>query len=343
MGSTVRMEGSGLNLALVERALHEDPHAFDFVSAVRALERLHPERRSVGLADSSPEEEVARFSAHVALAFPASEIQALEMPEDGPARMTVNFMGLTGPSGVLPYTYTQWLIERRRSGDDAAAAFLDLFHHRFVSFFYRAWEKHRFHVQYEKRGVDPLTTHLLDLAGLGRNDAGTGTSVRPEALSYYMGLLAPQQRSAVALEQLIGDYFDVPARVEQFVGGWYAVGRHDQCELESVEPAANLGLGALVGDEIYDSQGRVRIRLGPLSRERYESFLPTGEAYAALRSMARLFSHDQFEFELQLILAREEVPGLTLGEPGDAERLGWTTWAVTRPKSEDADETVLML
>ena len=343
MGSTVRMESPGLNLVLLERALLDDPHAFDFFSAVRALERLHPSRRPVGLVDSNPEEEVVRFAAHTALGYPASEIQALEDPDRGPARMVVNFMGLTGPSGVLPYVYTQWLLERRRDGDSAAAAFLDLFHHRIISLFYRAWEKHRFTVRYEKAGEDPLTTHLLDLAGIDPKHPGTGRDIRPDALAYYAGLLAPQQRSAIALEQLITDYFDVPARVEQFVGGWYPVGRQDQCELETTEPAACLGRGALVGDEIFDPQGRVRVRLGPLSRERYETFLPTGKAHESLRSLVRLFSHDQFEFELQLVLTRADVPGLTLGEPAGAERLGWTTWAVTRPKSADADETVLRI
>jgi type VI secretion system protein ImpH len=343
VGAAIWMEGPDLNLALLERSILEDPHAFDFFAAVRALERLRPARAPVAGLHSDPEEEVVHFSVPTSLSYPASQIQALELAADGPARMTVNFMGLTGPSGVLPYEYTQLLIDRRREGDGSAAAFLDLFHHRIISLFYRAWEKHRFTVRYEKTGEDPLTTHLMDLGGLMPNDPGPGPGVRPDSLAYYAGLMAPQQRSAVALEQLVSDYFDVPVRVEQFVGGWYSVGQQDQCELDTQDDAGRLGMGALVGDEIYDPQGRVRIRLGPLSRTRYESFLPTGKDYEQLRSLARLFSHDQFEFEIQLVLTREEVPAVTLGDPTGAERLGWTTWALTRAKSADADETVLRI
>ncbi len=335
------MEGSDLNLALVERALLEDPHSFGFFAAVRALERLHAERAPVGH-DSDPASEVVRFGVPAALAFPASEIQALDVPDDEPARMTVNFMGLTGPSGVLPYVYTQYLIERVRENDRSAVEFLNVFHHRIISLFYRAWEKHQFTVQYEKSGADPLTTHLLDLGGLRADgDAGTG-AIRTHAFAFYAGLLAPQQRSAVALEQLVSDFFDVPARVEQFIGGWYEVDRPDQCALDEPDEASRLGRGALIGDEVFDTQARARIRIGPLEKARYEAFLPGGSAHEALRSTVRLFCHDQFDFEIQLVLAREDVPGVTLGE-GEEERLGWTTWMRTRERDTHADETVLSL
>lgn len=348
------MEGSDLNAVLLERALREDPHSFEFFAAVRALERLRPDRSAVG-EFGDPETEVAHFTVPAALAFPASQIQALDLEdEDGPAEMDVNFMGLTGPSGVLPYVYTQLLIDRDRERDTAPAAFLDIFHHRIISLFYRAWEKHRFGVRHEKavrtpsppgerKRLDPLTEHLLDLSGVGPELGDEADPARRYALSYYMGLLAPQQRSAVALEQLLGDYFGVPAKVEQFAGGWFTVGRQDQCELDDGTISSQLGFGALVGDEIYDPQGRVRIRLGPLTRERYEAFLPTGSAHADVRRLAMLFAHGQFEFELQLVLARDEVPGVRLGEGLGEQRLGWTTWALSRPRREDADETVLIL
>ena len=65
--------------------------------------------------------------------------------------MTVAFLGLTGTQGVLPFCYTEWMLERKAAKDDTLAAFLDLFNHRLVSLFYRAWEKHRPPVLYEAR------------------------------------------------------------------------------------------------------------------------------------------------------------------------------------------------
>jgi type VI secretion system protein ImpH len=168
-----------------------------------------------------------------------------------------------------------------------------------------------------------------------------------EALLPYLGLLGMQSRGAGALQQIVADYFDVPVEVEQFVGGWHPVPARDQCAIGAEEGVENrLGLGALVGDEVWDAQTRVRLRVGPLSRARYAEFLPDGGAYESLRALVRFFSHDQFEFELQLVLARDEVPGLLLGaDPHSPQPLGWSTWirSTASALSRDADETVLTL
>jgi type VI secretion system protein ImpH len=76
--------------------------------------------------------------------MPASQIQELEFREHAPPEMTVNFMGLTGPSGALPYTYSELMLERIRAKDHGLAAFFDIFNHRAISLFYRAWQKPRF-------------------------------------------------------------------------------------------------------------------------------------------------------------------------------------------------------
>jgi type VI secretion system protein ImpH len=334
-----------VNLTLVERALAEDPNAFEFFQAVRLLERLRPDAQPVGLF-SDPEQEIARFGTHVSLAFPASEIQALDMSGSGPARMTVNFMGLTGPVGVLPYHYTQFLIERIQARDTALVAFLDLFHHRIISLFYRAWLKHRFHIAYERGGGEDesLTHHLLDLSGLGLESDQQHLPIARETAAFYTGLLAAEPRSAVALEQLLGDYFGVPVVIEQFIGGWYRIGEADQCAMDEPVASSQLGRGAVVGDEIWDMQARVRVRIGPLTRAQFDAFLPTGDAHDVLGSLVRLYAHDQFDFEVQLVLEKEAVPGLQLGEEEVVgPKLGWSTWIKTVPRKMNAEETVLAL
>ncbi len=134
----------------VGRRLAREPYEFSFFQAVRVLERLWSDRAAVGQ-DASPSDEVVRFCAHQSVEFPASEIQALQEPSDEtPARMTVTFLGMTGTSGALPRTYTELVLARARQKDTTFRDFLDLFNHRLTSLFYRAWEKYRFWIGYER-------------------------------------------------------------------------------------------------------------------------------------------------------------------------------------------------
>jgi type VI secretion system protein ImpH len=324
----------------LERTLRDDPRGFSFFRAVRALEQLRPDRAPVG-GYGDPGEEVVHFSANPSLAFPSSEIESLDLAEGVPARMVVNFMGLIGPQGVLPHQYTLTVMERMRKRDDALRAFLDIFQHRALSLFYRAWEKNRFAVLREKEGMDPLLEHLMDLVGMGLPTLRERAPLSPRILASFAGLMGPVPRGALALEEFLEAYFDVPCTVEQFVGGWYRLERRDRCELGDEDSLANrLGGGAVAGDEVWDAQARVRVRLGPLGREQFDSFLPTGDAHGALRDMLHFFAHDRVEYEVQLVLHRDEVPGLVIG--GDAPQpLGWSTWIRTQPMAREADGTTL--
>ncbi|HKG93344.1 MAG TPA: type VI secretion system baseplate subunit TssG [Gemmatimonadaceae bacterium] len=332
----------------VARRLRADPTPFEFFQLVRLLERLMPDRRPVG-GFGTPRDEVVRFAANPSPAFPASEVQSLTAaPDEGaPPRLTVNFLGLNGPSGVLPAEMTAFVVERSRARDDAMRDFLDIFNHRFVSLFYRAWEKYQFTVEYERGGDDALARRVADLIGLDARALGERLGADERALLAYAGLLAPHRRSAVALQQMLSDFFGVPVEVEQFVGGWFALDRDSQCELTDDEsgPEAQLGLGAVVGDEVWDQQSRVRLRLGPLTREQYDAFLPSGREHGRLRALAHHFAGGEVDFELQLVMARDDVSGCVLGAdgPGDAAPLGWGSWLRTRPMERDPDETILAL
>lgn len=334
-------------LALVADALREDPHSFGFLQAVRLLERLLPGRAQVGGYDD-PAREVVRFGVNPSVAFPASEIQELTLDDAQPA-MKVNFMGLIGPQAVLPHQYSLLVAERLRARDAALADFLDMFHHRLISLFYQAWRKTRFTIAREDDGYDRLARHLADLIGLGLDSARECLPFPDEALIYRAGLLAAQPRGAAALQQLLEDFFDVPADVQQFVGGWYPLEPDDRCVIGDADDDRNrLGLGAVAGDEIWNEQAGVRVRLGPLDRDRFEAFLPDGSAYPALKALLRFFSHDQFDFEVQLVLDSDQMSGLRLGDDaGDdasaSQRLGWSSWICTAARERDADETILNL
>lgn len=323
--------------------LREEPTAYAFFQAVRLLHRELPGRSPVGRF-AHPGDELLRFGVRPDLAFPPGEIDELEARDDAPWRMSVNFMDLVGHMGVLPVHYSVLVKERLRNRDRALKDFLDLFHHRLVSLFYRAWERHRSWVPLERGEPDRLTSHLEELVGLGGDSARRELGLEARALLGYAGLLAPTQRSALALERVIGGFFDVPVKVEQFVGGWYEVSESARCHLDDEEPGEwnRLGGGALVGDGFWDPHARARIVIGPLDRDRFEHFLPDGEGYRALAALTRFFTDDQVEFELKLILKTDEVPRLRLGVD-DSTPLAWETWLGSRADAPEDAETVLTL
>jgi type VI secretion system protein ImpH len=324
-------------LAEVRRDMREYPGRYDFFQAVRLLLRAG-ERRSA-------KNEVVRFRVHNTLAFPPTQIDSIDWNGDVPT-MAVNFMGLTGPMGVLPRVYTELLLARARARDHSPADFLDIFNHRMISLFYEAWEKYRSAVAYERDGEDRVSKYFMALIGIGTEGMQDRSVVRDDSLLYYTGLLSMQSRSAVAVRGVLEDYFGVPIEVEQFVGAWQPLAKSDQCDLGSgATLCSQLGVGAVAGDEIWDQQSRIRLKLGPLTEEQYLSFLPGGACYQPLCELARFACGAQLEIELQLVLRRAVVPRCQLGgESLAGPRLGWFTWMKSGTDFDRAPaDTVLLL
>ena len=331
------------------RALFKKPFEIGFFQAVRLLRRLLPDGNAVGRF-FPPATETVRFIANPSLAFPASEIQELTLPADNgsPATMKVNFMGLSSPQGVLPTPYTELILERTQKKDNALRDFLDLFNHRLISLFYRAWEKNHFFVSYELGEPDSVTPLMMSLLGLGTEGLAKRQLVPDQALIFYSGLLTQKPRSAQSLKQLLRDYFQVKVEIEQFAGTWVPLRTTDQTVLDdSDSPMQRLGLGAIVGDEVWDQQSTVRVRLGPLTRERYLDFLPRAEsqAYRDLRSLLKFWSNDELDFEVQLILQGTQTPGFDFSTDDKSGQLllGWTTWINNRPMDRDPGEATLYI
>lgn len=326
--------------------LERDPYSVQFFQAVRLLERLYPERKPVGLF-VSPSSEVVRFSSVPSLSFPASEIQDLQIGKDGQPKLFVNFMGLSAATGVLPHPYTELLLERARAKDHGPGEFFDLFNHRILALFYRAWQKYRFYIAYERTGAsdDVISARLLDLIGLGTKGLTHRMQIADEAGLYYAGLLSQRRPTVQGLKQLLEDYFDVPVSVEQFTGTWNRLPPENLTFLrDRGDFSERLGMGTVVGDEVWDQHGTVTLRLGPMSFERYRQFLPGAAANRELRAWLRLYANREFDFIIQLVLEREETPGMKLGEDGVcASRLGLVSWLKNRPLQRDPDEASYLL
>lgn len=270
-------------------------------------------------------------------------MQAIEFQEDRCPTVIVNFFGLTGPMGVLPHYYTELIRDRLRVRDKTMASFFDMFNHRMVSLFYLAWEKYRFAIAYERGERDRFSHILMDIIGIGTNGLHSRQKVADDSLLFYAGILAMHTRPAAGLRQILWDYFNVEVEIEQMVGAWYPLEIPNQCKFDRASSVSEqMGVGAIVGDEIWDQQSGALVRLGPLTLRQYLDFLPTGSAYAPLQAILRFYSGWEIDFQIQLVLKREETPPCELGALGDASPLlGWISWSKNQEMNRDPDDTVL--
>jgi type VI secretion system protein ImpH len=331
----------------LEEALFQRGYDFEFFQAARLLSRIFADRKTVG-GTAKPHEEFARFKARLSMAFPPSAVHDIERPGNpgDPACMTVAFLGLTGTQGVLPFCYTEWLLERKAAKDDTFAAFLDLFNHRLVSLFYRAWEKHRPPVLYELGAArdqrpDPFTHSLFDLIGMGTENLLGRMRIQDESLLLYAGLIAQRPHSASALRSILRDYFGVPVEIDQCVGDWYELDEADRSYLSQEQERNQLGEGAYLGEQVWNQQGRFRIRVGPLGLRHFLDFLPGGQAMAKLVQFTRYLAGQAMAFDVQVFLRASEVPYCRLDDEGvDAPRLGEMAWLKTREFLTDAGDAV---
>jgi type VI secretion system protein ImpH len=344
MGTASGQPDPAVAVAPLPEKLMSRPWDFSFYQAVRLVLRLSGSLEPIG-SFLHPAKEPLRLGTNPSLAFPAAEIQSLTQNPDQAPMMTVNFFGLDAPVGVLPTRYIEIVLERMRARDTTLRDFLDIFNHRLISLLYRAWEKYRFPVAYERTRDDAFTGYLLALIGLGTPGLRDRQAVPDQALICYEGLLAQFPRSAASFRNLLSHYFGVKVDVQPFAGSWRPLGPESRTRLEGgYSKSESLGVGMVLGDEVWDQQSVVRVRLGPLTLPEYKRFLPKGSAHQPLKSIARFFCGEDLDVEVQLVLNREEAPRFALDAPGaDPPRLGWLGWISTRTLDRDPDETVFRL
>lgn len=359
---------------------------FDFFQAVRLLERLFPKLRPVGRGTKS-DGEVVRFAAWHSLRFPPATIYDLSPPSDDPAaivkapKMVVTFLGMAGSSGVLPRHYTEMIlrVDRDVRGPERTALrdFLDLFTHRFVSLFFRAWEKYRFPIPYERgefrlRDPDVFTHGLLSLVGLGavnlRDRLKIGVrspvpvprgpvvaggretifgSVDDLSMLWFAGYFAQRPRNALSLEAMLAAFVRLPVRVRQFQGQWLRLDPGNQSAMSADNLNNCLGRNVIVGDRVWDVESKIRIQLGPMSYAEFLDYLPDRaprkerKKIFLLAQFVRLYLGPEIDVEIQLVLKKDEVPGCRVGPgAGIGSRLGWNTWSKRKPTPHDAADAV---
>jgi type VI secretion system protein ImpH len=370
MASPIRKK----NTSVIDRLVSQ-PHQFTFYQAVRLLiaaggaQTLGRSGTEIGTSRNAAQEPI-RFRSTPALEFPPAEIVSLNpvnrqskesrVSDDAgnrPIDMEVAFWGLIGPVGALPNHYTQLMIDRVHHKDLALKDFFDLFSHRQLSLFYRAWEKHFVSVGFERGlrednpAADLLRHSLLSLVGRGTKRVRNRLEILDDVNVYYGGLFVDRP-NAQSLQQMLVDFLGIPATVLSLFGQWLSLPASECSRLGMLGGHCQLGIDTVLGDRVWDATSKFRVRLGPVTYSQFKAMMPTGFQLAPLCQLIRSYVGCEFSFDIQMELLAEEIPMCQLTSPvsdeavdskatsGTFANLGWNSWLCSSTPSDNSTDAV---
>ena len=311
-----------------------EPLSTDFFELLRRLEK--PGQR-FGRDGNEP----ARLGQPIRLAFATTDVTSMSVDDAyGPAKVSVNVIGLFGPEGPMPLHVTRWMFERASNrwfaGDDANAtsdtAFLDfgnLLQHRMITLYWRAWADARpeVQIQHGKGGRDLATVRALAGTGLEAADDNHSTAKVQHATSLFQKLKSPKR-----LTEYLATVTGEKVRLREFVGTWTDIPKPLQSRLG--QSGARLGQDTVVGSRFFERASHAEICL-ELGLEAYTRFLDSEKTKSELRHALSYAMGHEISFDLRLELRADEVPKPQIG----TLRLGQIAW-LGKVKTATADDMV---
>jgi type VI secretion system protein ImpH len=312
--------------------LRETPQRFTLFAALRVLEQAFADRPRFGESRKASDDAV-RLGHAPHLTFAPSDVTSFETTEERSLRLEQHSFGMFGPNGALPLHLSEHAYERRRQQDDPTFIdFLNIFQHRLIALFYRAWANSDPATSFDRPRTDRFAMYIGALQGLAPQEARERDAVADYAKLSRAGAYTQQTRSAEGLEVVLEDYFNLPVEVNQLVGAWLDIPEELRCRLGGAKEFATLGQGATLGAATWQCQHKFEIVLGPLTLGTLRNFLPGARGLTELCALVRLYTSDEWTWQLRLLLRDKEIPGIRVGKSG---QLGWTTWLGKRLNTAD--------
>ncbi|PCE27311.1 type VI secretion protein [Paraburkholderia acidicola] len=302
----------------------------NFFRFCELVELAAPGRPPIGTTDS-PANEPVRFRSRARIGFPTREIDAVEYDVDNPAMppaMRTTFLGLYGVDARMPAYFVDE-VAQNREGAEPMSAFLDLFHHRVVTQYYRVWRKYRYPAGFRSAGTDDISRYLLSFAGLGIGNPETGTAVGTRKLLSMLGLTGQKTRTVEGLAGVLQHAVpDAWIAVEEFYPVWVNV--------EGREPAA-LGENCLLGRGFYDRSNSVHVVITPQTRESVLGLMPGRGNHREVMALLRFYLGYEAQAHLEMHVRAELMPAQLLNS--DQVSLGYTT-QLPQPGAQDRANAV---
>jgi type VI secretion system protein ImpH len=302
------------------RTLLDHATQMNFFRFCELTELAAPDHPPLGTTDS-PANEPVRFRSRRRLGFPSREIDAVDYDLDGLAQrpaVRTTFLGLYGTDARMP-SYFVDEVAQNRDGAERLSAFLDLFHHRVVTQFYRVWRKYRYPAGFRTGGTDAVSRCLLSFVGLGIGAPEIAQAVGTRKLLSMLGLAGQRTRTAEGLVGVLQHAVpDARITVEECLPVWV--------RLNALEPTLEptpLGEGLVLGRGFYDRTNSLRIIIAPQTRESVLGLVPGRASHREVMALLRFYLGYEARAHLEMQVEPELMPAPALNS--DQVSLGYTT------------------
>lgn len=317
----------------IEQALLDDASAFSFAQVMSHLQRIVTTRG---------EDPSRKISVRPALSMALSRAQVVSVVknEDAFYEVITNFMGLYGASSPLPNFYTDDLIALEQEDQTTTRRFLDVIHQRLYQLYAEAQEKYN-SISAVVESQQQLFSQLLHTMVGSRDDSLKKLLPDANQLLSYIGILGSSQRSAQGLQTLLKDLLDgVDVEIEECAERLVQVpARH----LSSIgATSCELGVNALIGDQIIDRTSKIVITLGPFSQQGFDQLVNDPVQWDTLVGFIRFYLNTPLEVDIKMNLIKTSAKTLLLGGEQWGQ-LGSDTWLFSDIDTlEDANEEFLV-
>jgi type VI secretion system protein ImpH len=320
------------------REVGKRPYAYDFFWLMRSIECRCSDRARLGQA-TRPIDEPIRLGQEASLEFaPSSVAYYQEATARHPPRIGLYFLGMLGPNGPLPIHLTEYTRDRlRNAGDPTLVRFLDVFHHRTMALFYRAWANAQPTIAHDRPDSDRFMTYVGALLGIGSPALQHRDDLPDHAKRYFSGRFAAQARNAEGLRAMVGEYLKLPTDLEEFVGEWTPLLEEERWRISRTAFAGVLGANTILGARAWQRQTKFRLSFGPLKRDQFQSMLPGGQRLKRLIALVRNYVGDALNWDVRLFLDKRVSQPFRLDH---VTRLGWTSWLGHCPEGEGREDLI---
>ena len=334
-----QIRNQGRTVTVLNDFQHE-PYKYDFYQFMRLIECMYPDKQRFGYS-VKPSDDAIRIGQLPSMQFAPGALARFEMNADYPAVLKVFFFGLFGPNGPLPIHLTEFARHRMNiARDPTFAEFADLFHHRLLSLFYRAWADKEPTTQLDRPHNDRFSIYVGSLLGIAERSQQQRDGICDHTKFHFAAHLGCQTKHADGLIAVLRSYFQVPIAMEEFVGEWLTIPEDGLCYLNADQQTGQLGVSATIGLHSWQCMHKFRLIAGPLDLQQFESFLPNGKKITAFSDLVKNYIGFEFKWDLNLILKKNEVPAIRLGKYG---WLGWNSWLSARSRNDDAKDMFIDL